>query len=380
MKKENGASEAKENLTATPLHANILAAVAITMLPGAAIQNPYRTQLKNLNKLLRKIALSYNKQKTEMKLTKQILAVALLSFVMAACTDTTDYKKTKEGFPYKVFSSGSGDKITAGNVVRYHLTNKLEDSLLGTSYGTPARWMGVPKTGEQTGLALMLLEARKGDSILVIQPVDSILAKTPQASQDSFLLSNKGKSLKTYVKVVEVYKDETAAQGVFDKENMENYFKDPAMAQQRTKDVAELEAYLKTNNITTTQSPWGTYVQLINPGTGQKPKTGQFAMLRYTGKLLNGEVFDSNNKPGAPLLPMQTGSGGTIIGFEDGVKQLSKGAKANIYIPSVIGYGAQGMPPKIAPNQNLVFEIEVVDISDNPPAPPTMPQADSTRN
>ncbi|HEY0041950.1 MAG TPA: FKBP-type peptidyl-prolyl cis-trans isomerase [Flavisolibacter sp.] len=314
-----------------------------------------------------------------MKLTKQILPVALLAFVMVACKNT-DYKKTKEGFPYKVFSTGSGEKITAGNVVRYHLTNKLEDSLLGTSYGSPARWLGIPKTGEQTGLALMLLEARKGDSIMVIQPVDSIIAKTPQAAQDSFLMRNKGKSLKTYGKVVEVYKDEASAQQVFEKENMETYFKDPVMAQQRTKDAAELESYLKANNITTSKTPWGTYVQLLTPGAGPKAKAGQYVLLRYTGKLMNGEEFDSNNKPGAPLLPVQIGAGGTIIGFEDGVKQLSKGAKANIYIPSVVGYGAQGMPPKIAPNQNLVFALEVVDITDAPPAPPTMPQVDSTRN
>jgi FKBP-type peptidyl-prolyl cis-trans isomerase FkpA len=302
--------------------------------------------------------------------------------VMALACKNTDYKKTKEGFPYKVFNTGSGEKVKAGNVVRYHLTNKLEDSLLGTSYGTPARWMSIPKTGEQTGLALMLLEARKGDSLVVIQAVDSIIAKTPQAAQDSFLQANKGKNLKTYVKVVEVYKDETAAQSVFDKENMENYFKDPAMAQQQTKDVAELETYLKTNNINTTKSPWGTYVQVLTPGTGSKANPGQYVMVRYTGKLLNGEVFDSNNKPGAPLLPMQVGAGGAIIGFEDGVKQLSKGTKANLYIPSVIGYGAQGAPPKIGPNQNLIFEVEVVDINDAPPAPPApsaMPPADSTR-
>jgi FKBP-type peptidyl-prolyl cis-trans isomerase len=314
-----------------------------------------------------------------MKITNQILGVALLAITAMACKNT-DYKKTKEGFPYKVFSSGSGEKIVAGNVVRYHLTNKLEDSLLGSSYGTPARWMGIPKTGEQTGLALMLLEARKGDSIMIIQPVDSIMAKNPQAAQDSFLVRNKGKNLKTYVKVVEVYRDEAAAQAIFDKENMETYFKDPAMAQQRTTDVAAIENYLKANNISTTKSPWGAYIQLQTPGTGAKPQTGQFAMIRYTGKLLTGEVFDSNNKPGSPLFPMQVGAGRAIIGFEDGVRQLSKGAKAVLYIPSVIGYGAQGMPPKIGPNQNLIFEVEVVDIGDNPPPPPTAPQADSVRN
>jgi FKBP-type peptidyl-prolyl cis-trans isomerase FkpA len=314
-----------------------------------------------------------------MKITYQIFGAALLAFTMLACKNT-DYKKTKDGLNYMVYSSGSGDKIMPGNVVRYHMTNKLEDSLLGSSYGTPARWMGIPKTGEQNGLASMLLQARKGDSILVIQPIDSVLAKSPQAGQDSFLLRNRGKNLKTFIKVVEVYKDETAAQSIFDKENQENYFKEPAMAQQRTADIAALESYLKANNITTTKTAWGTYIQTITPGTGEKPKTGQFAVIRYTGKLLSGEEFDSNNKPGAPLYPLQVGAGGSIIGFEDGVKNLSKGAKANLYIPSVIGYGAQGNPPKIAPNQNLVFEVEVVDITDTPPAPPTMPQADTTRN
>jgi FKBP-type peptidyl-prolyl cis-trans isomerase len=77
------------------------------------------------------------------------------------------------------------------------------------------------------------------------------------------------------------------------------------------------------------------------------------------------------------LLPLQIGGGGTIPGFEDGVKQLSKGAKANLYIPSVVAYGAQGRPPVIQPNQNLVFEIEVVDVTDNRPAPPTAPMPDS---
>jgi FKBP-type peptidyl-prolyl cis-trans isomerase FkpA len=309
-----------------------------------------------------------------MKVTKQFLSVALIALVAVACKNT-DYKKTSEGFPYKVFSDGKGEKIAPGYVVRYHLTNKLEDSLLGTSYGTPARWMAIPKTGEQTGMAKLLLEARKGDSILVIQSIDSLMAKTPQAQQDSFLVSNKGKSLKTYVKVIEVYKDEMAAQAVFEKENIENYFKDPAMVQQRTKDEAEIETFLKTNNITTKRSPWGTYVQTLAPGSGQKPKMGQFVMLKYTGKTLTGEVFDSNNKPGAPLLPLQVGTGGAIIGFEDGVKQLSKGEKAMLFIPSVIGYGQQGNPPKIAPNQNLQFEIEVVDVTDQQPAPPMPPTA-----
>ena len=83
---------------------------------------------------------------------------------------------------------------------------------------------------------------------------------------------------------------------------------------------------------------------------------------------------------------LQIGGGRSIPGFEDGVKQLSKGATAIIYIPSVAGYGEKGTPADpqtkeqaIKPNQNLVFEVEVVDIADQPTQSPTLQTPDSTR-
>lgn len=313
-----------------------------------------------------------------MKLTKQVAAFAIATIMLWACNGT-DFKKTKEGFPYKVYSDGKGEKIVLGNVVKYHITQKLKDSLLGTTYGGPAKFLPIAKEGEQNGLAKLLLEARKGDSILVMQPVDSLLKTNPQLAQDPVFANKKGEQLKTYIKVVGVFKDNDAAQTDFEKENIASFNKDPKMSVEKKKDEAEIETYLKANNIQTTRSPWGAYIQTITPGTGQKPKMGQFMLIRYTGKDLSGKIFDTNNKPGGQLMPMQVGAGGSIIGFEDGVKQLSKGEKAVIYIPSVLGYGVQGNPPTIQPNQNLMFEIEVADITDKQPAPSTIPQVDTMR-
>jgi len=62
MKKENGASEARVNLIATPLPGNILVVADITMPPVAGTLLPFRIPSKNLIRLLRKIALSHNKQ------------------------------------------------------------------------------------------------------------------------------------------------------------------------------------------------------------------------------------------------------------------------------------------------------------------------------
>lgn len=315
-----------------------------------------------------------------MKITKQLVAIVLLASLFTACKQT-DFKKTKEGFPYKVYSDGKGEKINPGDFVSLHRTMKIKDSILQTTYGTPPQILPIPKDSSIKGndLAEILLEARKGDSIEIIQAVDSIIRQNPQAAQDPFLLSKKGQNIVYVFKVEDVYKSEDAAQAAFEKQNIEAFGKQPGIAEQRKKDEAALEEYLKAHNIQAQRTPWGAYVQIIEPGTGPKPKYGQFVQLRYTGKDLNGKVFDSNNKPGGQLYPIQIGGGGAIIGFEDAVRQLSKGAKANIYIPSVVAYGERGNPPVIQPNQNLMFEIEVVDITDSRPAPSTPGMADSAR-
>jgi FKBP-type peptidyl-prolyl cis-trans isomerase len=320
-----------------------------------------------------------------MKIAKQILSVTLLGLLLAACKNT-EYKKTKDGFPYKVYGSGKGEKILPGSIIRFHRTDKLGDSLLGTSYGGPAQFLPIPKDSAQLAQMRFLLEATKGDSILLIQPVDSIISKNPMAANDSFLVKNKGKEIRTFFKIVEVFKDEATARTAMESEQREmqqkqmtDFLNSPETKQQRAKDEAAIEAYLKSKGISATKTDMGVYVQTVSPGSGQKPKDGQYAMVRYNGKDLAGTSFDSNTDAGEQLLPVQIGGSGVIPGFGNGVKQLSKGQKAIIYIPSVLGYGAQGMPPKISPNQNLVFELEVVDITDNPT--PSMPApADSTKN
>lgn len=320
-----------------------------------------------------------------MKIAKQILSVTLLGLLLAACKNT-EYKKTKDGFPYKVYGSGKGEKIVPGSIIRFHRTDRLGDSVLGTSYGGSAQFLPIPKDTAQLAQLRFIMDATKGDSILLIQPVDSIIAKNPMAASDSFLVKNKGKEIRTFLKIVEVFKDEATARSVMEKEQQEmqkkqmaDFMNSPEVKQQRLKDEAAIEAYLKSKGIAAKKTELGTYIQTLAPGNGQRAKEGQFAMVRYTGRDIQGKEFDSNNKPGAELLPVQIGGGGVIPGFSDGVSQIAKGGKAIVYIPSVLAYGSQGRPPQIAPNQNLVFELEVVDITDNP-APPTPVVPDSTRN
>ena len=314
-----------------------------------------------------------------MKITKHLLSLAIVGLLFTACKQT-EFKKTKDGFTYKVFGSGKGEKILPGDYVSLHRTIKIKDSILQTSYGMPPQILPIPKDSgatKENELFDMLLTARRGDSIQINQPVDSILRQNPQAAQDPLLLRNKGGNIVYIYKVADVYKNEKDAMAAMEKQNLEAFNQQPGLVEQRKKDEAVIENYLKTNNIQTSRTTWGAYIQVLQPGTGEKAESGQFMMLRYTGKSLDGKVFDTNNKPDAELLPYQVGAGGMIPGFADALKELREGSKANIYLPSVTAYGAQGSPPRIQPNENIMFEVEVVDITDQRPAQmaPSAPQS-----
>ncbi|GAC1418936.1 MAG: hypothetical protein NVS1B13_04070 [Flavisolibacter sp.] len=327
-----------------------------------------------------------------MKLRKSVLGIVTVAFVLSAC-NTIDFKKTTGGVPYKIFPSATGTKVAPGTVVKYELIVKAKDSVLGTTYGNFPKYEQVgapiPSSYEDPHMEI-LNKAKKGDSIYFVQSIDTFIAHNPEILKQTPF--RKGDQLKTTIRITEVFKTGEEAQADFvkeraaysariEKQGIDKFNRDPKLQAQLKKDSKIIEDYLASNHIEAKKSKWGTYVQIITAGQGPKPETGKFSMLRYKGTDLAGNVFDENQKPGAQLLPMQIGGGRTIIGFEDGIKDLPKGTKAKLYIPSPLAYGTEGRKPKIQSNENLIFDIEVVDITDAPPAQKQMPiKADTTRN
>ena len=95
-------------------------------------------------------------------------------------------------------------------------------------------------------------------------------------------------------------------------------------------------------------------------GTGASPVAGQSVTMHYTGKLTNGQVFDSSVTRGTPF-QCQIGVGQVIQGWDKGVPQMKKGGKATFTIPPEMGYGAQGAGGVIPPNATLIFDVELID-------------------
>lgn len=96
------------------------------------------------------------------------------------------------------------------------------------------------------------------------------------------------------------------------------------------------------------------------PGEGDKPAETATVVVNYTGKHLNGEVFDSTDGRGPATFNLQ----GVVPGFREGLMLLGKGGKATLYIPGNLAYGNSGQPAAgIEPNEMLIFEVELLDIN-----------------
>lgn len=133
------------------------------------------------------------------------------------------------------------------------------------------------------------------------------------------------------------------------------------MEAQKTKNAEEGKAFLAGNKaaegVTTTES--GLQYKVITEGSGDKPGATARVTVHYTGKLLDGTVFDSSVERGEPA---KFGLNQVIPGWTEGLQLMSTGAKYEFWIPSELAYGARGAPPRIGPDATLNFEVELISI------------------
>ena len=107
-----------------------------------------------------------------------------------------------------------------------------------------------------------------------------------------------------------------------------------------------------------TETASGLQYKVITEGTGSKPTIDDVVKVHYTGKLIDGTVFDSSVQRGQPAeFPV----GHVIPGWTEGLQLMSVGSKYEFTIPSKLGYGERPTGP-IPANSVLLFEVELLDI------------------
>jgi FKBP-type peptidyl-prolyl cis-trans isomerase len=274
-----------------------------------------------------------------MKQNNQLL-VAALGLLLASC-GAGSQKKTPGGVEYIVHKSGSGAQLKEGDTVLMNIYQKLNDSTLATSRersgGAPVPVL-IQKSNQKWDLMDGLASLKEGDSATFVIPVDSLPQPRPP-------FAKKGDKLNVTFTVISKY----------------------SASKQLAEDQKLIKDYIAKNKLQATPTAEGVYVATQTAGTGEQPQPGDTVVVNYTGKLLNGKVFDSSTdttvRPGMKLEPIRfpIGKGFVIKGWDAGIASLKKGTKATLILPSGLAYGLQPTP-QIPSNSVLVFDVDLLDV------------------
>lgn len=103
----------------------------------------------------------------------------------------------------------------------------------------------------------------------------------------------------------------------------------------------------------------GLQYEVLEEGTGIQPKATDRVMVHYTGKLIDGTVFDSSVERGEPAT---FGVTQVIPGWVEALQLMKEGAKWRLFIPSNLAYGPNGAGGVIGPNATLIFDVELIKV------------------
>lgn len=109
-------------------------------------------------------------------------------------------------------------------------------------------------------------------------------------------------------------------------------------------------------------TPTGIKYVMIKEGTGAQPKATDEVTVHYTGRLLDGTVFDSTALHGGQ--PISFPLNRVIAGWTEGVQLMKEGGEIVLYLPSELAYGRRGTPGgPIPPDADLIFEIKLEKVN-----------------
>lgn len=270
----------------------------------------------------------------------------------------TSYKKTPGGMPYKLYRGKDTQLVRNGNFIKISLTQKINDSVLfQTEKGLPVYLFVGNNQGRTYDISELWTTLHVGDSVVTTQMIDTFIARAPDNVPPNF---RNGDRVLTYVKVL----------GVFENDSLARADEVKILKSIQVTEEEEIKKYLAEKKITTQRTPTGAFIEIIQQGSGNVADTGNYVTVNYTGATMKGVKFDSNtDSTFGHMEPYSfvAGSGQMIRGFDEAVLMMQKGTKLRVYIPSMMGYGQNGNPPRIKPFENLVFDLEMLDIAEKAP-------------
>jgi len=105
--------------------------------------------------------------------------------------------------------------------------------------------------------------------------------------------------------------------------------------------------------------PSGLQYKVIEKGNGAKPAKDDTVTVEYTGKLIDGQVFDSTDRSGKPATFKVSQ---VIPGWTEALQLMPSGSTWEVYVPSSLAYGERSVGGPIGPNETLIFKIHLISV------------------
>ncbi|HYC40759.1 MAG TPA: FKBP-type peptidyl-prolyl cis-trans isomerase [Chitinophagaceae bacterium] len=288
-----------------------------------------------------------------------LLFIILVTAVVAGCNKIS-YRKTPGGLPYKLFPADDTQRVRPGNIIKLNLLQKINDSVYYNSFDKLPLYFQIESGSQPYELSELWTRLEKGDSVIATQMMDTFIKRNPQGIPPHF---KKGDRIVTQVRILDVFVNDSLAQ--LDRDRVQREWLE--------KEISFVGNYLSQRKINAQKTESGAFVEVLNPGVGEPIDSGNYVTINYTGKTFSGKVFDSNVDTSfqhAFPYSFVTGGGQMIRGFDEGVRALRKGAVARIYVPSLLGYGADPRSPNIKPFDHLIFDVTILDVKEKAPDSP----------
>ncbi len=133
------------------------------------------------------------------------------------------------------------------------------------------------------------------------------------------------------------------------------------LADATTKEKAAGSAFLAkaATEKDATKTASGLVIRTVLAGTGASPTADDVVKVHYTGKFVDGKVFDSSVERNEPAtFPLS----GVIPCWTEAVQLMKVGGKAQVVCPPELAYGEEGRPPQMRGGATLVFDVELLEI------------------
>lgn len=277
-------------------------------------------------------------------------------------------KTTSNGLTYKFLEvNNKGQRVQVGDLLVGELLIRFENDTLFSNVGTPDRIFQVAENSMFKGdIQEGLLMLHIGDKAVFNIPADSVANLIQPGQMPPKYEQGKGQFFYYEIALMDIVtKDELA-------QEQANYIEE--MKQRKENEPAILAQYIADNNITTKPTNSGLYVIVKKKGDGPKVATGKKVSVNYTGRLLDGTLFDTSREADAKKagkymqgrtyepITYIVGEQQMIKGWEEGVMGQPEGSILQLIVPSALGYDSRGAGKDIPPYSPLVFDIEILSV------------------